>query len=66
MKIKMLEMENKVKKLELKVGVFPDAIEVSSEARAAEVWSTRLGKYNLEDVIQGRLIGYIICVGVQV
>ena len=66
MKIKMLEMENKVKKLELKVGVFPDAIEVSSEARAAEVWSTRLGKYYLEDVIQGRLIGYIICVGVQV
>ena len=44
MRIKMLEMENKV---------FPDAIKVSSEARAAEVWSTRLGKCDLEDVIQG-------------
>ena len=53
MRIKMLEMENKVKKLELKVCGFPDAIEVSSEARAAEVWSTRLGKCDLEDVIQG-------------
>ena len=56
MKNKMLEMEKKVKKLELKVGGFPDAIEVSSEGRAAEVGaaSTGLGKYDLEDVIQGR------------
>ena len=30
MRIKMLEMENKVKKLELKVCRFSDAIEVSS------------------------------------
>ena len=48
----MLEMEKKVKKLELKVCGFPD--EVSSEGRAAEDWSTLLGKYDLEDVIQGR------------
>ena len=47
MKNKMLEMEKKVKKLELKVCGFPDAIEVSSEARAAEDWSTRLGNYDL-------------------
>ena len=53
MRVKMLEMEKKVKKLELKVCGFPDAIEVSSEGRAAEVWSTLLGKYDLEDVIQG-------------
>ena len=36
MRIKMLEMEKKVKKLELKVCGFPDAIKVSSEGRAAE------------------------------
>ena len=54
MRIKMLEMEKKVKKLELKVCGFPDAIEVSSEGRAAEDWSTLLEKYDLEDVIQGR------------
>ena len=54
MRVKMLEMEKKVKKLELKVCGFPDAIEVSSEGRAAEVWSTLLGKYDLEDVIQGK------------
>ena len=56
MRIKMLEMENKVKKLELKVCGFPDAIEVSSEGRAAEDWSTHVGKYDLEAVIQGRPI----------
>ena len=54
MRIKMLEMENKVKKLELKVCGFPDAIEVSSEGRAAEDWSTHVGKNDLEAVIQGR------------
>ena len=51
MKNKMLEMEKKVKKLELKVCGFPDAIEVSSEGRAAEDWSTHVGKYDLEAVI---------------
>ena len=54
MRIKMIEMENKVQKLELKVGGFPDAIEVSSEAGTLEHLSTRLGKYDFENVILGR------------
>ena len=66
MRIKMLEMENKVQEmddmrikmfemeLELKVGGFPDAIEVSSEAGTLEHLSTRLGKYDFENVILGR------------
>ena len=50
MRIKMIEMENKLQKLELKVGGFPDAI----EAGTLEHLSTRLCKYDFEDVILGR------------